>query len=523
MFTSSNHVEKKADNSTSIENIKSLQCLSEWIKNIESNEPDLIQLDFAKIKDDLVKNVKGNDTAMKLCYSKIWTYNDQDKQTKINKAYWNGYNSIIHFILDEEKSLLYPVSNPEIHKKQSKIQKLLQSNKSLSIICKQNILILKLLLLDTKIIKICELYEDGDTTEWSIYYHIVNLLHSMYCNEAYYQKYGITNIMELYFNFFVQCWSEKGDYEKYQDCIINIQEHPREQCISYSTINGTSGDHMLSFLPIKLIKKLLWKNISPVQFCEGCNWGFDDVITCYGVEQIKNDHRLSTKFENICRKIVDNTGKLKTNLAVTAPLIIMIYLNEIKVEMECILNECLLDLEGDLVSIIIEYLYFDIGSIYKIKNFENEFSVKCYHFLNYLNIINDDLIFNNNFDNTPASDGIEDIVMNNDNKVPSDIPPPIPQQISPQSQTQRPQSQPQPQRPQIPSNDHINSKNIHNHISENHNATNSNNRTTYHRTINNNNTSNDLSDEYKLELLSRLHNSDDNDNKTIEITEVKKK
>eukprot|EP01084_Bolivina_argentea_P319568 554284_1 len=98
---------KKKDKCTTTDIYYSLKCLSEWIKNLESEEPKLTNLNFKKIKDDILKNVKGNEEAMKLLYHQSCQCDD-DEQGEINKKIWCGHTSIIHYILYQDESLLFP-------------------------------------------------------------------------------------------------------------------------------------------------------------------------------------------------------------------------------------------------------------------------------------------------------------------------------------------------------------------------------------------------------------------------------
>ena len=175
-------------------NIYSLKCLSKWVRNIESPQPKLTQLDFEKIKQDIQKNVVGNEDVIKLFFTNDDSgYYTNKNQVIINKQIWSNYHSIIHYILSD-KSLLIPSSKPDVTNKESKINKLIKLNgdESLSIIIKQSISILKLILIETKIIKLSDVYMNNTTFWWSIYEIIKDKLVVMFDKE---KEYYIINII----------------------------------------------------------------------------------------------------------------------------------------------------------------------------------------------------------------------------------------------------------------------------------------------------------------------------------------
>eukprot|EP01084_Bolivina_argentea_P121875 215997_1 len=116
---------------------QSLQLLVKWVQNIEFKHPNVIDLNFNELKDDITNNVIHNNEAMKFFYAcSLQGYhemnmsqhnpfdNDTNKQQiELNSRLWCGYESVIHYIFGMN-SILFPITKPDIKQKQQKMNKL---------------------------------------------------------------------------------------------------------------------------------------------------------------------------------------------------------------------------------------------------------------------------------------------------------------------------------------------------------------------------------------------------------------
>eukprot|EP01084_Bolivina_argentea_P126825 224459_1 len=392
--------------------IYSMQQLIKWVRN--SDEGKFIHLNFSKICDDLKKNVVGNKESIKLFYQNGTNY------AKLNSKLWAGNNSIIQYILDD--FYLFPADCEYEESKAECIEILSKMNK-LSQIIKQSALILRLLLIETKLIDFDVFYiESYPLYIHNLYDHIRFTVIRMFVHKEYFKKYDMEFILTVYLDLFVDI-VDILDKPMDQRAVINLiyddHETPtKDHGWSFKTIfnrqtnsdmivggkKPTFWEQSLCFLEFEnLLKQLLLKDFPICQFVLKRNGKIEQ---CLDLNEVMENHPyILNKYQRDClmidtvdlytkqyeQKEWDKILTLKERLSLTVPLFLVQYMNEIKTEKICILKDCLFGIMSDyLVHIVVDYLYYDLNVLY--GNHTNKRNLKIYHCFHSMKEYNEEKI-----------------------------------------------------------------------------------------------------------------------------------
>ena len=392
----------------------SLQCLIDWIYNIEENDK-LIELDFDKIEQDLEQlSIKYGSKVQGLFYPNwkpmkyIYPYQsyrhkhyhesiyEKNKENikHIHKQIFGGTESIIHYIL-HNKTFIFKLPSPDVDNLQPKLDNIIKKNGNelFKSNMKQSIYILRLLLFKYEIISVDLLYEDHCT----MWYDVESTMRGLIATK----DFNDQEIKSLYLDLLCDIYSisESDQGTKGHNAIINVfceeSETDDEDGNSYKynrwihrSFFDNPGENYADPVSISLdiMKELLFRGIPPLQIQNRAP------IADYEIEKYsKYTLDAQSKFYNQCindmmtRK--DNTkyfSSLSGLRTITLPLIVCNIANSIKKEMNEILNACLDSImTQDCIQCILDYIYVDWNDLMPEFD-ENDTLIMTAKFFNYL-------------------------------------------------------------------------------------------------------------------------------------------
>eukprot|EP01084_Bolivina_argentea_P182246 314661_1 len=347
-----------------LSNPYSLQCLIDWIYNIEKNN-QIIVLDFDKIENDLQELQSKYGTKCRgLFYPNIECYYGEyynqnskmynaDRQIldNIYKKMFGDMPSIIHYIL-YNKSFLFELNKPDVNREQIKLDYIIATSGDLiKFNMKQSINILRLLLFKYQIINIDANFEEDNATflvdiEEAIRERIVT------------NTFLFDDIKQLYLNLLMDIYSISPN--KNQLAIINVfVENDNNYCIVNFFENIYLKYNCNTFntpnkLCHRLLKQLLFRGIPPFQIRQNI-YTNDKIITnqfndIYNT--LTNDIRVEESYEW--------NGVPMIIFPVFVAIIICKVADEAKEEMYALLDKYLSSIiTDDCIQCIVSFIYMN--------------------------------------------------------------------------------------------------------------------------------------------------------------------
>ena len=392
----------------------SLQCLIDWIYNIEEKDR-ITELDFDKIEQDLKQlKFKYGDKVQGLFYPNWqpmkYIYGYEHKQydrsiyeknkeniKHIHKQIFGGTESIIHYIL-QNKTFLFKLPSPDVDDLQQKLDNIIKKNgdQSFKLNMKQSIYILRLLLFKYEIISVDLLYEDHCT----MWYDIESKFRELIATKEIIDK----EIESLYLDLLCDIYSisESDQGTKGHNAMINIfcdevdienkdgntSKQNRWYHFSFFDLTGAAWIIDPECISFDMIKKLLSRGIPPLQI-KNCRHIRDYEIDKYTKisinDQSKILHQCLKEMLNRKYPSFSDTGTgLITIRSMTIPFIVHDIAVSARNKMKEILNECLTNsVTQDCAQCILDYIYVDWSSLIPEYD-EKNMLIKLGKFMNFL-------------------------------------------------------------------------------------------------------------------------------------------
>eukprot|EP01084_Bolivina_argentea_P151594 264596_1 len=298
-------------------------------------------------------------------------------------------------------SILLPVINPDYWHKQSKINKLVESN-MLLIRMKQYICMLQWLIFDTSFVSLQDILKiarrnclNSPLKSVTVYQYIQEALGTICDNEEYYAKYNVSCVVDLFVTFYMKCDSNR-EHLPLPSLVGILYNQDTKQWRRNNFLGPDDGEisYEVQSMSTKgnMINKLLFRGYQALslEITPGFNYNRNTFNTNW------NSFR---SFVDACKKITTTDEvvfvkeDLQSKVALTTPLLILPFLQEAKTTMRTLLIS--LRITGDCADIILSYLYENLDLFYSISGDQNSISVKSYELLNYLEQFDTEALNNN--------------------------------------------------------------------------------------------------------------------------------